>query len=396
MKLAVTFSPPNNPVEMFTNGIRQNVLYFSDMLAQSGHDVRFLVEEKEAGKLKGLYGINPSIRPVMLDRIAKEKFDIVFQVGFQIPNRHIQMLKDAGRSKIVSYKCGNDFIFDMEHVLFEKEEKGHPQYSLLSDMPGVFDQIWMIPQMTNSCGHYWSTLYRTRTVEAPFIWSSQAITQYEKDLKKSVQYSRREKLNRVAIFEPNINVVKWFFPALLVCENAHRAGHTLEHVYVTNTNNEKMGRLNLKQVNRIVKSLDLTKQKRISIEARYNSLFFISKYADLAVSWQMENPLNYLYLDLAWMGWPIIHNAHLCKDVGYYYEGFNYAQGGQVLGDAMAVHDGDVTYMDRQRAMIERYLPTNKLLQKKYERLLEGVVGAQGSQPTAAPAPSTETQGPGA
>ena len=202
--------------------------------------------------------------------------------------------------------------------------------------------------------------------------------------------------NRVAIFEPNINVVKWFFPALLVCENAHRAGHALEHVYVTNTNNEKMGRLNLKQVNRIVKSLDLTKQKRISIEARYNSLFFISKYADLAVSWQMENPLNYLYLDLAWMGWPIIHNAHLCKDVGYYYEGFNYAQGGQVLGDAMAVHDGDVTYMDRQRAMIERYLPTNKLLQKKYERLLEGVVGAQGSQSAAAPAPSTETQGPGA
>ena len=373
MKLAVTFSPPNSPTEMFTNGIRQNVLYFSDMLAQSGYDVRLLVEEKEAAKLKGLYGINPNIREAFLDKVVEENFDIVFQVGYQIPNQHLKMIKNSG-AKVVSYKCGNDFIFDMENALFEKEEKGQPQYSLLTDMPGAFDQVWMIPQMSNSCAHYWSTLYRTEAIEVPFIWSPAAITKYETDLKKSVKYSKRERLNRVAIFEPNINVVKWFFPALLVCENAHRAGSKLDHVYVTNTNNEKMGRLNMGHVNKMVKSLDLFKQKRISIEARYNSLFFISKYADLAVSWQMENPLNYLYLDLAWMGWPIIHNAHLCKDVGYYYEGFNYAQGGQVLGDAMAIHDGDTTYMDRQRAMIERYLPTNKLLQKRYERLIEGVM----------------------
>lgn len=374
MKLAVTFSPPNSPTEMFTNGIKQNVLYFSDMLAQCGYDVRFLVEQKEADKLKGLYGINPDIKAAYLENVVSERFDIIFQVGYQIPLQYIRALKDAGHTKLVAYKCGNDFIFDMENLLFEKEEKGPPQYSLLTDLPGVFDQLWMIPQMTNSCEHYWSTLYRTKAVEVPFIWSPSAITQYESDLKSSVVYSSRERLNRVAIFEPNINVVKWFFPALLVCENAHRAGHELKHVYITNTKNNSMGRLNMSHVNKMVRSLDLAKQKRLSVESRFNTLFFISRYADLAVSWQMENPLNYLYLDLAWMGWPIIHNGHLCRDVGYYYEGFDYRQGGQVLGDAMALHDSDKTYMERQRAIIERYLPSNKLMHKKYERLVEGVV----------------------
>lgn len=373
MKLAVTFNPPNNPTEMFTNGIRQNVLYFSDVLAKCGYDVRLLVEEKEAEKLKGLYGINPDIKPAFLSQVLEERFDIVFQVGYQIPTGIMLRLKEAG-TKLVSYKCGNDFVFDSENALFEKEEKGEPQYSLLSEHPGIFDQLWMIPQMTNSCHSYWSTLYRTETVEVPFIWSPLAITNFERDLKVPVSYSRREKLNRVAIFEPNINYVKWFFPALLVCENAQRAGAELEHIYVTNTNNSKMGRLNLGQVNKMVRSLDLKKQKKISIEARYNTLYFISKYADLAVSWQMENPLNYLYLDLAWMGWPIIHNAYLCKEIGYYYEGFDYAQGGQVLLQAQAAHDGDVGYQERQRALIDRFLPTNRRLQLRYQELIEGVM----------------------
>ena len=28
-----------------------------------------------------------------------------------------------------------------------------------------------------------------------------------------------------------------------------------------------------------------------------------------------------MYLDAAFMGYPVLHNAPMCKDVGYYYEG---------------------------------------------------------------------------
>ena len=101
----------------------------------------------------------------------------------------------------------------------------------------------------------------------------------------------------------------------------------------------------------------------------------MNKYADIAVSHQWENPLNYLYFDLAWMGWPIIHNAHLCKDVGYYYEGFNYEEGGRVLSDAILNHDQNHNeYLVKNREAIDRYLPTNKILQEKYIDLITAVL----------------------
>ena len=97
----------------------------------------------------------------------------------------------------------------------------------------------------------------------------------------------------------------------------------------------------------------------------------MSKYSDIAVSHQMENPLNYLYLDLAWMGWPIVHNAHLCKDVGYYYEGFDYDQGAEILKNVILTHDDNVEeYVKRNRSAINRYIPCNKYLQEQYKQLI--------------------------
>jgi hypothetical protein len=130
-----------------------------------------------------------------------------------------------------------------------------------------------------------------------------------------------------------------------------------------------------KQFTKLVKSTDLFKDKKMSVESRYSTLVFMQKYADIAVSHQWGNPLNYLYLDLAWMGWPIVHNAHLCKDIGYYYEDFDYKMGGEVLSEAVRNHDGDKGYLDRQRALIDRYLPTNRALQDAYRKLIDDLLG---------------------
>jgi hypothetical protein len=215
-----------------------------------------------------------------------------------------------------------------------------PQYSKLK--PSIFSQIWSIPQMTNTNQYYWQTLYKTECVEVPFIWSPLAIENYEEDCVKNnlgdLKYKTKEK-NNIAIFEPNVNVFKWALPALLVCENSYNLENNIDHIYITNIQNNK--KFNIKFFNDLIKSLDLYKQKKISVESRYNSLIFMSKYANIAVSHQWENPLNYLYLDLAWMGWPIIHNAYLCKDVGYFYEEFNYKMGGEILNDVIRNHDSN-------------------------------------------------------
>jgi hypothetical protein len=76
------------------------------------------------------------------------------------------------------------------------------------------------------------------------------------------------------------------------------------------------------------------------------------------------------------MGWPIIHNSSLCKDIGYYYDGFNYKEGSEVLDKVLVEHDKNaIQYLEHNRKMIDRYLPSNKKLQDDYHMLIQSLFG---------------------
>jgi hypothetical protein len=372
-KVGITFDPPDSPLNMFNNGIRQNALFFNELLLNIGYDSYLIVSDSKIDKVDSLYGSNGDrYKFTKMSEIVDSKFDVVFQFGVDISVDIL--LKLRGVSKLIQYNCGNEYIYDTEHALFGKGTKSN-QYTTLSEYHPIFDQIWSIPQMSNTNLYYWKTLYRCESIEVPFIWSPLAINQYENDYINSglgnLKYRNKGESKSLAIFEPNLNVFKWSFPALLVCENAYRIiPNKILHTFVTNT----VGKFNIDFFNDIVKPLDIYKDKKMSIESRYNTLYFMATHADVAVSHQWENPLNYLYLDLAWMGWPIVHNAHLCKDVGYYYDGFNYEEGGNILLDVINNHDKNADeYLKRNREVIDRYLPTNKKLQDSYKVLIDNL-----------------------
>jgi hypothetical protein len=180
----------------------------------------------------------------------------------------------------------------------------------------------------------------------------------------------------VAIFEPNMSIMKWCLPPLLICEQALRTGANIKHVYITNTPKptSNINKFDIDAFNEFVKSMDLKQQGLVSIESRYNTLDFMTKHADIVVSHQWENPLNYLYLDLAWMGWPVLHNAYLCKDVGYYYEEFDYMSASKMLNDIILNHDNNKEeYLAKNRKNIDRFLPTNADLKNAYVDLVNSL-----------------------
>jgi hypothetical protein len=374
-KIGITFEPPENSTAIFSNGIKQNALFLNELLLNIGYDSYLLIPKNSIELISGLYGFDSDkFKYIIWEESTDFGLDVVIQFTFQIELEYLLKFKKSG-IKIVAYKCGNDFTLDLQSVLHLSDKERVPQYYLLSDHLPLFDEIWSIPQMVNTNLHYWSTLYKTKAIEVPFIWSPTAMEHFEIDCEKvgiSINYRNRGGSKKVAIFEPNIGVIKWFYPALLVCENAYRKiGDKLDFVYVTNIPKNHQN-FDIDLTNEIVKSLDLYRDKKISIEARYNSLWFISAHADICVSHQWENPLNYLYLDLAWYGWPVVHNAHLCKDIGYYYDEFNYVEGGRVLEKVIKNHDKNIErYIEKNRRLIDRYLPTNESLQMSYKKLIE-------------------------
>lgn len=365
MKIGITFDPPNATNEIFANGIKQNSIFLCEILQNCNFDVSLIVAP-------GKWHLNDvskfSKQKLKVDQYENiDNYDLIFQVTYQIPKDKIVELRSRGK-KIVLYCCGNEYIVVTEKTLFGGVSRFEMQYS----REQLFDEIWTIPQHTNTNYHFWKILFRTEVREVPPIWSPQVLELSENEFLekegRNFLYKKRDS-KKIAIFEPNINVLKWFLPPLLVCESAYRNETQIDHVYLTNLANKKEP-FNLDLANKVVKNLDIFVDGKLSIEGRYNTLQFMSKYADFVVSHQWENALNYLYLDLAWWGWPIIHNAYLCKEIGYYYEGFNYEEGGKILKSVIENHNLD-EYLLNNRKNLEKFLPSNENLIKKYKELVE-------------------------
>jgi hypothetical protein len=379
-KIGISFSVPKDMISIFSNGIRQNVLYLYDLFENIGYDVYMVINKNDLEKANELsfWNKKDKYKYIVTEEVIQKQFNIFIQMGAEVEMYILEHLQDCD-VKTIYYCCGNKYLIETEQCLYVSNSNENAYFQYNNSSYFHFSQIWLIPQMMNTNSHYLQTILRSKVIGVPFIWSPSVIEDYEKELKQDLKYVNRGINKKIAIFEPNLSIMKWALPAVLICENTHRTlknKDLIKHIYVTNTNKTTDGKFDSKIFNGLVKSLDIFKQNKMSIEARYNTLMFMQKYSDVAVSHQMENNLNYLYLDLAWMGWPVVHNANLCSDVGYYNEGFNYEEGGEKLKYAILNHDENVDkYVKTNREIIDRYLPTNKKLKKEYKKLVNSILG---------------------
>jgi hypothetical protein len=141
---------------------------------------------------------------------------------------------------------------------------------------------------------------------------------------------------KIAIFEPNINIVKSSIYPMLISELVYREKPELiGGIHVTNT--AKFHRQT--SFNKFAFTLDITKNNIASYDDRYDTPSFMSFYGDVVVSHQWENGLNNLYFDLLYGNYPLVHNSTFLKDIGYYYEGFDAKSGAKQLIKALSKHN---------------------------------------------------------
>ena len=360
-KLGITISMLHSNSELFLNGIMQNAIYFYELLTNIGkYDVYFIVDGHDADYLNGM-----KYKYIHHDSILEHGFSIVFTFCFMVSLDKYMSFKKIG-IKSIFYNCGNMFILESETCLYNGDREHIYQKF------NIFDECWNIPQMTNTNHYYLKTMLRCNVIEVPFIWSPQFIDKEEN------KYKKRSDAKSIAIFEPNLSIMKWSFPPLLVCENAYRGFDTedknkIKNIYVMNVTDSK--KLNKDMFIKFINCLDLRRDDKITMESRHRALYIMSNYADIAVSHTWENYLNYLYFEIAWMGWPIVHNGKLCKEVGYYYDEFNYEMGGHILKDVILHHDKNSDdYLLKNRSYLQQFIPTNIELQKKYDDLIVEVL----------------------
>ena len=92
------------------------------------------------------------------------------------------------------------------------------------------------------------------------------------------------------------------------------------------------------------------------------------------ISHQWDNPLNYLYLDAMHFGYPLIHNADMVQDGGYFYKDFNLKDGGNILKEVIENHDNRLNeYRLKNEPVLNRYKSDNQEIIEVYRKLLDNL-----------------------
>jgi hypothetical protein len=373
LKIGITIGLKDNKESIWTNGIKQNVLVLTKLLKNSTNEYEI--------KLLNTVEVDWTERPGYLNDVDictfKDNFmemDLLIVMGAQISNVDIKRFKEDPSKRVISYKCGNNYVITMENILFKDEEEGK-----LHQFEDSYDEVWYIPQQDEVNRGYYHTLYRTNALIVPFIWHNQylldALTDIEKgfqrgQFKKDYRYEIGKEKKRIGVMEPNLNIVKFALIPTMIAEECYRGDIGKNHIEkLMLTNSEKIGKN--KEFLGMISTFDLYKDNKISAESRYQTAYILSQYIDVLVCHQILNPLNYIYLDAAYMGYPVLHNAPMCKDLGYYYEGSDTIDGAEKLNYILTEHDKNIdSYNERNDKVLMRYYADNTKLVKTYDKLI--------------------------
>jgi hypothetical protein len=302
---------------IWQNGLGQNVWFLADLMRRlSFVEEVILLDSGDQAKLPAEVDHGSQPLRLMRAREATQLLDVVIEMSGGLDVEWLDYMRARG-AKVVFHCCGQPYVAMIEPVVF-----GKPGYAVRADR---CDEIWILPKDQRFASML-EVLHRCPVRQTPYLWSPEFIDRRASALlaQHGLQFgyrpaapgTLRDPLS-VAIFEPNISVVKCCTIPMLAADVAYRvdpeaiaAMHVLNSVQMTNH----------PTFNYLCNSLDLVKDGRATFESRHDFPGYMAQFANAVVSHQWNNDQNNLYLDALYGGYPLIHNSPwLGEQAGYYY-----------------------------------------------------------------------------
>ncbi|MGF6767436.1 hypothetical protein P3T24_007800 [Paraburkholderia sp. GAS33] len=335
---------------IWQNGLGQNVIFLAELLQRLPFvQSVLLIDVGDQLAMPPQVDRSSNALRIMRQQDATDEVDVIFEMGGALDIQWLDLMRARGK-KVVFYCCGQPFVGLAEAPVFNK-----PTHAARADR---CDEVWLLPKDA-AFAPMMRTLHRCEVHEAPFIWHSHFVERRAREVAEltGLRYGYQAQPVaadgtraglRVAIFEPNISVVKTSSVPMLVCDEAYRAGRdSVATMHVLNTLHLKDHPTMLYFAN----SLDLVREHKALFHGRHDIVGFMAQHADAVVSHQWQNEQNYSYLDALYGDYPLIHNSPWLSDAGYYYPGFEAQQGAAQLLHAAATHERG---LDEYRARSQR------------------------------------------
>lgn len=378
MKIGITVGLTKENESLWINGIKLNILNLVKLLMQiPDYDVYILDTSSKVEDLTKVDWDHTKYKVAKFNNM-KYEIDLLFIVGTSLPKSILDDIRGKNKNfKIVKYHCGNNYVIDMERVIFNRSaddaapswEDGH-------------DQTWLIPQQEYHNKQYYQTIYRQNENDVftvPFIWDSEQldrIVNYLKSKNKKLPYYTitESSQKKISVVEPNLNVVKYAMIPIMIAEKVFRevGNNGFKQIYVGSGSSI----LKNSYFKKMMAYLDMVKNSppKIKFIPRYPITTVLTEETDVMLSHQWGNPLNYAYLDALYFNYPLVHNADFIEDVGYYYPHFDINKGAEMLKKALYEHDDNVKeYNENSEKVLNRYRADNPDLVDIYRKLIENL-----------------------
>ncbi len=367
LRIGITIGIRSENESLWINGIKQNAIFLAKLFQHSPlkHQVT-LVNTTDTAITDKLPWDQKQF-PVRTFDDVKDNLDILIELGGQINNLQNAYLHERG-ARHISYCCGPEYVSTSQ--------------AIISKIPGFkspfinqhYDEIWVIPQVAETSFHFLKTLRRRPARVVPFVWDPMCIEERSANLPHKGEYRPTgNPAKRLSVIEPNRDLLKFCLYPTLLAELAFRqAPDKIAFLHVTNSDymvHDDYGFVAL------MTGLDIVNAHKAAFIGMFATPDFLSSHTDIVVSHQWGLALNYLYLEVCWQGYGLVHNAHLVPELGYYYHENDIEEGAKQLVRALEEHDGRwEDYRSEQRKMIGKFLASNRELAMAYDDLLFGVL----------------------
>ena len=353
---------------LFSNGLIQNAYFLYEVFTRMGHTCHLLSYNKSYTKLD--YNDIP-IRTISEDDAVFRASDykMIITVAMGITESMYKKCKVAG-VRVIGFICGNSLLMNMEDF------KTSPPTGSIIGKERPVDELWVI-EAFDFMKPYLELLRGAPVRLVPHLWSPRlletVVTERFKKPVSALLYSptiHTSKQIEIIVLEPNMNVVKTALIPLMAAERVFLdAKELINEVYifnypVENKNAEAiLGNLTVKAKVRKFKSLHIG-----DILTHFNAKDTMPVF----VCHQLYTPWNYLYYELLYFGYPLIHNSPRLKEYGYYYNEFDIEGCARQIRLAHEIHNRVTgSKMARARAYLDTIDPLGEESGRAWKRLLE-------------------------
>tara|TARA_Y100000389_G_scaffold109924_1_gene107028 strand:+ start:5448 stop:6911 length:1464 start_codon:yes stop_codon:yes gene_type:complete len=359
------------PESIFSNGCIQQSYFLRKLLINCGYTVDFLSIEYDYSKFE-----------ISNDEIIFTDNNFNFSDYNLIILSSLVLLEQNNGEyinnlckyniPIINMICGNlfvllqeEFVFNVHHIVHHYTQK-------------YITENWIM-EMYDYSLDFTNMLTQKPSHLIPYTWNPDIISTYVREKQLFVTNLERntEKVN-LLLFEPNMSIHKNSFVPLIIAndyyvkhkDNIHKIYVFCGDKIISNENNN------------FIKNLEIYQDKKLEVYSRIIMPYIVdtinknNNFLNITLSYTHLNRLNFLHLEMLYLGIPIIHNCEDFKENGLYFNDYEQSTAIELINYVKKNFNKE-EYRSKCNKIISKFSYDNVERIEKYKELIDSKYSRQ-------------------